>query len=158
MANLPAAESAYTGVDSRPRWVATAANPACATAGQAGPCVTRLNNAVGDQVTAAYVIKNQSQNRSWDIALSLSKPVRHGFSFKGGFNYGVSRSVVEPSSTAGSSWGGSNPILSNPSADANGALAYTYNPATVLNGNLLTTPLQTSAGINDVYVMMLSFN
>ena len=26
-----------------------------------------------------------------------------------------------------------------------------------LNGNLLTTPLQTSAGISDVYVMMLSF-
>jgi hypothetical protein len=341
-ANLPAAESAYTGVDNRPRWVATASNPPCATSGQAGPCVNRLNNAVGGQVTAAYVIKNQNQNRSWDIALSVSKPVTHGFSFKGGFNYGVSKSVVEPSSTAGSSWGGSNPIsadpnnppltysinspgkrvflqasysheyfhfgattisafydahpnippgffgpntsyvfsndangdgqtndliyiprntsemnfkpltvagktfsaadqaaafdqyisndsylsahrgqyaerggvffpmvnrvdlsitqdlfhsiggarhsgqirlditnfgnllnhnwgvgqrlvnnailsVANPPADASGALIYTYNPATVLNGNLLTTPLQTSAGINDVYVMMLSF-
>ena len=30
----------------------------------------------------------------------------HGFSFKGGFNYGVSKSLVEPSSTAGSSWAG----------------------------------------------------
>ena len=27
----------------------------------------------------------------------------------------------------------------------------------ILSGNLITTPLQTSAGINDVYVMMLSF-
>jgi hypothetical protein len=25
------------------------------------------------------------------------------------------------------------------------------------NGNLITSPLQTAAGINDVYVMMLSF-
>ena len=50
-----------------------------------------------------------------------------------------------------------NAILTSAGADANGALAYTYNPATVANGNLLTTPLQTSAGINDVYVMMLSF-
>ena len=69
------AESAYTGVDNRPRWVATAAFPACITSGgpfgtggQAGPCVTRLNNAVGNSVTADYVIKNQNQNHSWNIA------------------------------------------------------------------------------------------
>ena len=66
-ANLPAAQSAFTGVDNRPRWVATAASPACAAAGQAGPCVTRLNNAPGNQITAAYVIKNQSENRSWNF-------------------------------------------------------------------------------------------
>jgi hypothetical protein len=123
-ANLPPAESAYTGVDTRPRWVATAAFPVCSSAGQVGPCVTRLNNAVGGQVTAAYVIKNQNQNRSWDIALSVSKPATHGFSFKGGFNYGVSKSVVEPSSTAGSSWGVSNPIPADPN---NPPLAYSIN-------------------------------
>ena len=48
----------------------------------------------------------------------------HGFSFKGGFNYGVSRSLVEPSSTAGTSWGGSNPIVTDPN---NPALAYSSN-------------------------------
>ena len=48
-ANLPAAEGAYTGVDNRPRWAATApgaaplpgitvALPACAATGQDGPC------------------------------------------------------------------------------------------------------------------------
>ena len=52
------------------------------------------------QVTAAYVIKNQSENRSWNISGALTKNMTHGFSFKGGFNFGVSKSLVEPSSTA----------------------------------------------------------
>src|SRR5262249_34057415 len=61
-ANLPAAEGAYPGVDNRPRWVATTAFPACnTTVGQVGPCVTRLNNAPGNQITAAYVIKNSDR-------------------------------------------------------------------------------------------------
>ena len=123
-ANLPAAQSAYTGTDTRPRWVANAAFPTCVSAGQAGPCVTRLNNAVGNQVTAAYVIKNASQNYSWNLSGALSKSLSHGFSFRGGFNYGVSKSLVEPSSTAGSSWGSANPIVTDPN---NPALAYSTN-------------------------------
>jgi hypothetical protein len=111
-ANLPAAESAYAGVDNRPRWVATTAFPSCNTT--ASPCVTRLNNAVGNQVTAAYVIKNSNENRSWNIAASVSKPMTRGFSFRGGYTYGVSKSLVEPSSTAGSSWGSANPIVFDP--------------------------------------------
>ena len=47
-----------------------------------------------------------------------------------------------------------NQILTNPAADATGKL--TYNLQNV-SGNLITTPLQTTAGIADVYVMMLSF-
>ena len=47
-----------------------------------------------------------------------------GLSFKGGFNFGVSRSLVEPSSTAGSSWGSANPIVFDPN---NPALAYSTN-------------------------------
>ena len=90
-ANLPAANSAYTGVDNRPRWVATAASPACAATGQIGGCFQRLNNAPGNQITAAYVIKNQSENWSQNISGALTKTVTHGFSFKGGFNYGVRR-------------------------------------------------------------------
>ena len=125
-ANLPAAESAFTGVDNRPRWVATRApvSPACAdgTGGQVGPCVTRLNNAAGNPVTADYVIKNQNQNRSWNIAASLTKTMTHGFSARGGFNYGVSRSLVEPSSTAGSSWGSANPIVLRPEQSRPGVL------------------------------------
>jgi hypothetical protein len=134
-ANLPAAEGAYTGVDNRPRWAATAvgatpapgitvALPACAATGQVGACFTRLNNATGNQITNAYVIKNQSENNSWNISGSLGKAMTNGFSFKGGFNYGVSRSLVEPSSTAGTSWGGANPIVRDPN---NPALAYSVN-------------------------------
>jgi hypothetical protein len=115
-ANLPAAESAFTGIDNRPRWVTTADFPACVATGQTGPCVTRLNNAVGNQVTANYVIRNQNQNRSWDIAGSVSKPQIHGLAVRGGFNYGVSRSLVEPSSTASSSWGSANPIVLDPNS------------------------------------------
>jgi hypothetical protein len=113
-ANLPAANSAYAGVDSRPRWVATAALPACAVAGQIGPCISRLNNAPGNQVTANYVVLNSNKNYSWNIAASVSKSIDHGFSFKGGYSYGVAKSLVEPSSTAGSSWGSSNPIVFDP--------------------------------------------
>ena len=46
-ANLPAAQSKFTGPDARPRWVGTP----CAANGQAGGCVTRLNNDPGNQVT-----------------------------------------------------------------------------------------------------------
>jgi hypothetical protein len=134
-ANLPAAEGAYTGVDNRPRWAATApgatpapgiavALPTCASTGQAGPCFTRLNNAPGNQITNAYVIKNQSQNRSWNISGAITKPMSHGLSFKGGFNYGISKSLVEPSSTAATSWGGANPIVTDPN---NPALAFSTN-------------------------------
>ena len=134
-ANLPGAEGAYTGIDNRPRWAATAAGaalapgmtvalPTCAATGQVGSCFQRINNAVGNQVTAAYVIANQSQNRSWNIAASVSKSMTHGFAFKSGYSYGESRSIVEPSSTAGSSWGSANPIVTDPN-----------NPALALSAN-----------------------
>jgi hypothetical protein len=83
-----------------------------------------LNNAVGNQITNAYVIKNQSQNRSWNISGALTKNMTRGFSFRGGFNYGVSKSLVEPSSTAATSWGGANPIVTDPN---NPALSYSTN-------------------------------
>ena len=125
-ANLPGANSAYTGVDNRPRWVATSLVPACvATLGKEnGPCVTKVNNLPGKNITAAYVIKSQDQNRSWNISSALSKAFDHGFSFKAGFNYGVSKSLVEPSSTAGSGWGSANPIQFDPN---NPSLAYSQN-------------------------------
>jgi hypothetical protein len=104
--NLPEPNSAFTGTDPRARWVATPSLPACVTTigRENGPCLTKLNNATGNQITNAYILTNQDQNRSWNISGSLSKTMSHGFSFKGGFNYGVSRSESEPSSTAGSNF------------------------------------------------------
>jgi len=57
-------------------------------------------------------------------------------------NWGVGQRIINPQ------------ILTSPSADAQGRLTYNLQS---LSGNLLTSPLQTSAGIGDVYVMMLSF-
>ena len=57
-------------------------------------------------------------------------------------NWGVSQRLVN------------NQILVSPQADASGRLSYTMQ---VANGNLITSPYQTNAGISDVYVMMLSF-
>jgi hypothetical protein len=118
---LPAPSGTFTGVDNRDRWTTTAGPgittvyPACAAAGQVGPCVSRINNAVGNQVTQAFVIKNTDQNRSWNISGSVTKPMSHGFTFKGGYAYGVSKSVFDPGSTASSSFAGSGqPTPSDP--------------------------------------------
>jgi hypothetical protein len=57
-------------------------------------------------------------------------------------NWGVGQRIVN------------NQILTNGTADATGKLSYRMQ---LLNNNLITSPLQTTAGIADVYVMMLSF-
>jgi len=128
-ANMPAPSGAYTGVDNRIRWASTAAPgvttvyPTCASAGQAGPCIFRINNAVGNQVTATYVIKNTNQNRSWNIATTLTRSMRNGWQARGGYHYGVARGIVEPGSTAGASWG----LNENPGDPNNPPLQYSAN-------------------------------
>jgi len=99
-ANLPAAQSAFVGVDVRPRWTGVA----CA-APTAGPCVTRINNAAGNQVTAAIVMKNQSVGSSWNASGTLSKALYHGLTLKGAYSYGDAKNTIDPGSTAVSSWG-----------------------------------------------------
>jgi len=100
-ANLPAAQSAFTGVDPRPRWVGTP----CAAAGQAGGCVTRINNAPGNQVTVNYVLKNGNEGTSWTVAETLSKTTSFGLSLRGAYSYGESKTLVDPESTAATSFG-----------------------------------------------------
>jgi len=96
-ANLPAAQSAFTGVDNRPRWV----GPAC---GAPGPCVTRINNAAGNQVTAAIVMKNQSVGNSWNLSGMLSKSLYHGLTVRGAYGYGDAHNTIDPGTTASSSF------------------------------------------------------
>ncbi|MCX6553221.1 MAG: TonB-dependent receptor, partial [Acidobacteria bacterium] len=124
-ANLPAAQSAFTGADTRMRWMATAAIPACVTglAGNAVPCVSRLNNLPGSQITENIVLGNQNVGRSWNIAASVSKPTSHGFNFKGAYTYGRSRNSVDPGSIASGSWTG-NYMNNDPN---NPALGYSAN-------------------------------
>ena len=99
-ANLPAAQSAFNGADRRPRWVGTP----CASAGQVGGCVTRLNNDPGNQVTVNYVLKNESEGNAWNFAQSLSKNTHYGLSVRGAYSYGVSKSLSDPESTAATSF------------------------------------------------------
>ena len=86
-ANLPAAQTAFAGVDGRPRWTAN-----------------RINNTAPNVITSAIVMKNQSVGRSWNISTSLSKSLFHGLSFKGAYSYGEARNTIDPGSTAFSSW------------------------------------------------------
>ncbi len=95
-ANLPAAQTAYTGVDHRPRWTSN-----------------RINNAAGDQITEAIVLANQGVGHSWMLSFSASKPATHGFSLKAGYSYGRSENTVDPGSIAAGSWT-NNPIVTDP--------------------------------------------
>ena len=107
-ANLPAAQSAFAGVDARPRWVGTA----CA-APTPGPCLNRINNAAGNQVTAAIVMKNQSVSTSWNASGMLSKNLYHGLTVKGAYSYGDGHNTIDPQSTASSSYN-LNPMAADP--------------------------------------------
>lgn len=107
-ANLPAAQSAFVGADSRPRWTGTS----CSTP-TVGPCVTRINNAAGNVITNAIVLKNQGVGRSWNFAGTLSKAMVSGFSIKGVYSYGTSKNTVDAGSIASGSWTG-NPQRGDP--------------------------------------------
>ncbi len=86
-ANLPAAQTAFVGADTRPRYTSN-----------------RLNNVTGNQVTSAIVMKNQDIGRNWNIAFSAAKPMWHGLSLRTAYSYGEARNTIDPGSTAFASW------------------------------------------------------
>jgi hypothetical protein len=106
-ANLPAPQTSYTGVDTRPRWVATS------------PIVGSriLEN---QQVIDAIVLKNENIGRSWNAAGTLSKTFRDGLFVKAAYSYGQAKNIVDPSSIAFGNWS-ANQISTNPN---NAPLAY----------------------------------
>jgi hypothetical protein len=114
-ANLPAAQSAFNGPDNRPRWTGTS----CATANAAG-CVTRINNAPGNQITNAIVLTNSDAGKNWNFAASLQKSLQAGFTFKTAYSYGEAKTLVDPGSVAAGSFTG-NAIAGDPN---NPALAF----------------------------------
>jgi len=105
-ANLPAAQSAFTGVDNRPLYTSN-----------------RINNTPGKQVVENIVLLNQSIGRSWTAAASVTKNLSHGFTFKSAYSYGQSKNAVDPGSIASGSWT-NNAIVNDPN---NPALAYSSN-------------------------------
>ncbi|MCC7043076.1 MAG: TonB-dependent receptor, partial [Acidobacteria bacterium] len=86
-ANLPAPQTAFTGVDNRPRYTSN-----------------RINNTAGNVITNALVLTNQSEGSSWNISASLTKNMSSGLSFRGAYSYGEARNTIDPGSTAGSSF------------------------------------------------------
>jgi hypothetical protein len=99
-ANLPAPQSAFTGADTRPRWVAPS-----------GTIASRLTTS--QYVANAIVMKNQNIGRSWSFAQTFSKTLKNGLYFKAAYSYGVSKNTIDPGSIALGSWSG-NPISGNP--------------------------------------------
>ena len=106
-ANLPAAQTAFTGADNRPRWVGTACAP---TPGRAS---TASTTPPATRSPPTIVMKNQDIGRNWNIAFSASKPMWHGLSLRTAYSYGEAKNTIDPGSTANASWN-SNPTPGDP--------------------------------------------
>jgi hypothetical protein len=83
-ANLPAPQTAFAGVDGRPRWT---------------------SNRIHSSVQNAVVLKNQDVGTSWNLAFSGSKNFRGGF-VRSAYSYGEAKNTVDPGSIAFGSWNG----------------------------------------------------
>jgi hypothetical protein len=86
-ANLPVPQSALGGVDTRPRYTSN-----------------RINNTAGNVITNAFILTNQNQGSAWNASLSLSKTSASGLSLRGAYSYGVAKNLIDPGSTASSSF------------------------------------------------------
>jgi outer membrane receptor protein involved in Fe transport len=84
-ANLPAAQTNFSGADSRPRWT---------------------SNRINGNVANAIVLKNESEGSSWLITASLERRFRDAGFVKAGYAYGRSKNTVDPGSIASGSWFG----------------------------------------------------
>lgn len=83
-ANLTEPNTAFSGVDNRPRWTA--------------------GNRVNSNITSAIVLKNQDEGYSYNIALTLEKPFTNNWYTKLGWSYGEAKNTVDPGSIAFGSW------------------------------------------------------
>jgi hypothetical protein len=83
-ANLTPANNAYSGADTRPRWVGS--------------------NRINSNVTSAIVLKNQSVGYNWHAAFSLERPFSNGLFVKGAYSYGMAKNTIDPGSIAFGSW------------------------------------------------------
>lgn len=101
-ANLPAAQTKFTGVDNRLRWT---------------------SNKINSKVANAVVLQNQNVGLSWNFAFSLEKPFSNGFFAKVAYSYGETKNTVDPGSIASGSWN-SNQMSNDPN---NPGLGYSAN-------------------------------
>lgn len=94
-ANIRAPETAFTGPDARPRWVA---NNCVGTSG------TGANVRVNCAITNAITLINSDKGFAKNWAVTLEKRASKGFWAKGGYAYGISKNLVDASSTASTSF------------------------------------------------------
>jgi hypothetical protein len=84
-ANLPAPQSAFTGVDARQRWTSN-----------------RLYGAVSN----AIVLTNQARGHAYNLSFSVERAFRNGLFAKLGYSYGQAKNTVDAGSIASGSWTG----------------------------------------------------
>ncbi|HUG39874.1 MAG TPA: carboxypeptidase regulatory-like domain-containing protein [Longimicrobiales bacterium] len=92
-ANLTEPNTAFVGVDDRPRW--TADN--C-------PTISGVQARVNCNVTGAFVLDNQNDGHAWNLAASVERPLMRGLYAKALYSYGVAKNTVDPGSIAFGSW------------------------------------------------------
>ncbi len=83
-ANLSSPNTAFVGVDNRPRWT--------------------VSNRLNSNVTSAVVMKNQDVGSSTNLSFSLEKPFSNNWFAKVGYNYNVAENTIDPGSIAFGSW------------------------------------------------------
>jgi Carboxypeptidase regulatory-like domain len=105
-ANLPAAQTAFTGADTRPRWT---------------------SNRIYANVADATVLTNEGKGYSWNLALSLERPFAEYWYAKVGYSYGKSKNTVDAGFIAVGSWTG-NPIAADPNNPTAGYSTYSAGP------------------------------
>ncbi len=116
-ANLPAAQTTFSGVDARPRWTAN-----------------RINNTAPNVITSAFVLKNQDIGKSWNLSGSLSKTLWHGLSLRGAYSYGEARNTIDPGSTASSTFA-NNQIVNDPNNPGLGFSGYSQGHRVFVQGS-----------------------
>jgi len=85
-ANLPAAQTSFAGADNRMRWTSN-----------------RINNATGNQISNATVMKNQNVGRTWNAVFNARKNMTYG-NLSVAYNYGEAKNTIDPGSIAFGSW------------------------------------------------------
>jgi hypothetical protein len=102
-ANLSEPNTAFAGVDNRPRWT--------------------TGNKINSKIDNAIVLKNQNEGYSWNISASLEKPWSDGWFAKAAYSFGESKNTIDPGSIAFGSWN-NNQHSGNPNNPGLGFSAY----------------------------------
>lgn len=100
-ANLPAAQTTFSGADDRPRYTA---------------------NRINSNVSSAIVLGNQAAGSAWNLSASLERAFQNGLYVKTAYSYGISRNTVDAGSIASGSWT-NNPVVTDPNNPVSGISA-----------------------------------